>query len=103
MDYLRKKKRRKPEIDLDAIAPPASPNPGPHQQLESKQAIDRLGRALSKLKETKRNVLVLHDLMEVSAEEIASMHGIPVPTVRSRLFYARKELARLLARAGAKK
>ena len=44
----------------------------------------------------KRTVLVLHDLMEVPAEEIASTLNAPVPTVRSRLFYARRELARAL-------
>jgi RNA polymerase sigma-70 factor (ECF subfamily) len=102
MDYLRKKGRRKPEYDLDAIAPPAAPGPDPHQQLVCKEAIVILGRALSKMKEAKRTVLVLHDLMEVSAAEIASMQGVPTPTVRSRLFYARRELARLLSRAGVK-
>ncbi len=49
-------------------------------------------RLLDKLSEKKREALVLHDLEGVAAEEIAVLLDIPVMTVRTRLFYARKEL-----------
>ena len=53
---------------------------------------------LSVLSEKKRTVLVLHDLSGVSPAEIAEIVGAPVLTVRTRLFYARKELYAALAK-----
>jgi RNA polymerase sigma-70 factor (ECF subfamily) len=43
-------------------------------------------------------VLVLHDFEGVAAKEIAGMVEAPVLTVRTRLFYARKELYAAIAR-----
>jgi len=104
MDYRRKVSRQKKTTDVDDLPQLASNDPDPHQQAERAEAIKILGRALSKMKEPKRNIIVLYDIMEVPADEIASMLGTPVPTVRSRLFYARRELARLLSRTkGVKK
>jgi RNA polymerase sigma-70 factor, ECF subfamily len=40
---------------------------------------------------------VLHDLVGLPASEIAEIVGAPVLTVRTRLFYARKELYAALA------
>lgn len=51
-----------------------------------------LYRLLDRLSEKKREALVLHDLEGVSAEEIANLLSIPVMTVRTRIFYARREL-----------
>ena len=42
-------------------------------------------------------VLLLHDFEGVSPKDISTMVGAPVLTVRTRLFYARKELAALAA------
>jgi RNA polymerase sigma-70 factor (ECF subfamily) len=42
--------------------------------------------------------LVLHDFSGLPASEIAEIVGAPVLTVRTRLFYARKELYAALAR-----
>lgn len=54
-------------------------------------------RLLDKLADKKRTVFVLHDLEGVSPQEIAEIVGAPVLTVRTRLFYARRELEELLA------
>lgn len=53
---------------------------------------------LDQLSDKKRTVLVLHDLEGVSAEEIAAIVEAPILTVRTRLFYARRELAEALAK-----
>ena len=103
MDYRRKMSRQKKTSDIDEVPGLASKDPDPHQQAERAEAISNLGKALSKMKESKRNIIVLYDIMEVPADEIASLLGTPVPTVRSRLFYARRELARLLSRCKAVK
>ncbi|HEX2678047.1 MAG TPA: sigma factor-like helix-turn-helix DNA-binding protein, partial [Polyangiales bacterium] len=47
---------------------------------------------LDRLSDKKRTVLVLHDLEGVSPAEIAKIVEAPVLTVRTRLFYARREL-----------
>ncbi|GAB4211406.1 MAG: sigma-70 family RNA polymerase sigma factor [Synechococcales cyanobacterium] len=47
-----------------------------------------------------RLVLVLHDLEEWPQKDIAATLGIPVGTVKSRLFHARSSLRRFLEQAG---
>ncbi len=98
MDHLRAKHRRREVADLDSVREPVDPAADPSAPLAHKQAAERINRALAKLKEEKRTVIVLHDIMEVPAEEIAQSLGIPAGTVRTRLFYGRRELARLLAK-----
>ena len=96
MDHLRKKKRQKPTSDLESAPPLTNGRADPSRVAEMIEAVEHLQEALERIKEPKRTVLVLHDLMEVPAEEIAATLNAPVPTVRSRLFYARRELARAL-------
>ncbi len=61
----------------------------------------RRRRAFARLVETigekKRIVFVLHDLEGLSPAEIGEIVDAPVLTVRTRLFYARRELEALLA------
>lgn len=51
---------------------------------------------LAKLSEKLRTVIVLYDIQGLSYEEIAQVLGVPIGTVKSRLFNARAELARKL-------
>jgi RNA polymerase sigma-70 factor (ECF subfamily) len=53
--------------------------------------------ALDGLGEDQRKVIVLRELEGMSYEEIAAVLGVPVGTVESRLFRARRELRKLLA------
>ncbi|MFI5307966.1 MAG: RNA polymerase sigma factor [Polyangiales bacterium] len=53
---------------------------------------------LEALSDKKRTVIVLHDFVGLGAAEIATIVDAPVLTVRTRLFYARKELYAALAR-----
>ena len=55
-----------------------------------------LDEVLAQLSEKKRVVFVLADLEELTSPEVAEILGIPEATVRTRLFYARKEVAALL-------
>lgn len=67
------------------------------------EAVDRLERMrafqrlLARLADKKRVVFVLHELEGMSPAEIADVVGAPVLTVRTRLFYARRELEAMLA------
>jgi RNA polymerase sigma-70 factor (ECF subfamily) len=60
--------------------------------------IDReaLRKAMGKLTPEHREAVVLHELEELTYEEAASVLGVPVGTVKSRLFHAFAHLRRLL-------
>lgn len=67
---------------------------------ESALVRERLAHAealLDRLSPKKRTVLVLHDIRGVEASRIAELTGTNVLTVRTRLFYARREFEKLAA------
>ena len=72
----------------------------PHQALSARDEVNRLSWALTKLSEPKRIVLLLAEAEEQSCEQIARALQVPVGTVWTRLHHARRELRRLLDRAG---
>lgn len=98
--HLRRGRSRPRFADVEV---PETPRHGakapetPDQEVERAERVRALYRLLDKLSEKKREVLVLHDLEGVPAKEIAETLEIPVLTVRTRLFYARKELYAALA------
>jgi RNA polymerase sigma-70 factor (ECF subfamily) len=53
-------------------------------------------RLLDRLSDKKRTVFVLHELEGMAPSEIAKIVGAPVLTVRTRLFYARRELLAMI-------
>jgi len=57
---------------------------------------ERLDAALEELPEKPRLVLLLAAMQGHTLEEVAAMLGVPVGTVKSRLFFARKQLAEKL-------
>ena len=65
------------------------------------EAEDSVGRALLELKPDDRAVIVLRHFVSFSYHEIAEVLGVPVKTVKSRLFTARDRLRQslILARA----
>jgi RNA polymerase sigma-70 factor (ECF subfamily) len=69
----------------------------PAIQAERNERLAALSRLLAALSEKKREALVLHDFEGLAAEEIARVVEAPVMTVRTRVFYARKELYAALA------
>ncbi|ACD83911.1 RNA polymerase sigma factor [Candidatus Methylacidiphilum infernorum] len=66
------------------------------KQIEMKELGKILNEALSKLSEKHRAVVVLFDLEELSHSEIAKIMGCSEGTIRSRLFYAHKQLQKIL-------
>jgi len=71
--------------------------PRADEQLERQRRVHAFHRLLDRLSEKKRLVFVLHELEGLAPGEIAKIVGSPVLTVRTRLFYARRELLALLA------
>ena len=64
----------------------------PFRDADMNEIQEKLNRALQKLSEKHRAVVVLHDIQGVPHEEIAKMLGCSSGTVRSRIFYARQFL-----------
>lgn len=69
----------------------------PDDDADRRARVRAFSRLLEKLAEKKRVVFVLHELEGLAPAEIADIVGCPVLTVRTRLFYARRELEELIA------
>jgi RNA polymerase sigma-70 factor, ECF subfamily len=104
LDQLRKQKRHRAE-SLEALneesggverqMPVVTINPT--AGLERQELRLRIDNALGQLSHEHRTVLVLHEFEEMEYKEIARVMECSIGTVMSRLFYARRKLAALLA------
>lgn len=74
----------------------------PHEVAEQRDALARVQRALDCLDDERRAVFVLYELMGESCEDIAAGLAIPIGTVHSRLFAARRSFQKAHARLSAK-
>ncbi|AKF06416.1 RNA polymerase sigma factor RpoE [Sandaracinus amylolyticus] len=92
--HLRKGRSRPRFTDVEVPEGPqdGAPHETPDVIVERQERVRTLYRLLDQLSDKKREVLVMHDFDGVPAKEIAEIVGVPVLTVRTRLFYARKEL-----------
>ena len=69
----------------------------PRRDLNLAELQEKLNAGMQKLSEAHRMVVTLHDVQGLSHDEIAKIMHCNVGTVRSRLFYARRKMAALLA------
>jgi RNA polymerase sigma-70 factor (ECF subfamily) len=81
---------RKDEITAEDV-------PAPESAIEESIDLTELRRMVDRLCSRWREVIVLRYVAELSIEEIALAIGCSAGTVKSRLYYARQELKRLLA------
>ena len=72
--------------------------PTPEDRVADAQTRQQIDNALKMLPDQARTVFVLRELEGLSYEEIATVTGIKLGTVRSRLFHARKRLQEILAK-----
>jgi len=98
-DY-RRRKREPIAMDLDAVEPRAAFRAAQDEDPEGTffaQIVDvKVLDAIDALPEEFREVLVLSDIENLSYAEIAEVLGVPVGTVKSRLFRARRQLQEVL-------
>jgi RNA polymerase sigma-70 factor (ECF subfamily) len=92
--WYRRWKVRFSYLGADDDAPTEAPTPP--ELLEARARTRHLHRALSRMSDKYRAVVVLHDLEELEVSEIASIVSCGELTVRSRLRDGRKQLSRLL-------
>jgi RNA polymerase sigma-70 factor, ECF subfamily len=89
----RSRKRAPTGIDMDSIPEPPDPkDPDPEGRFFSELVDEEVLRAVDELPDEFREVLVLSDMEGLPYAEIATSLEIPVGTVKSRLFRARRIL-----------
>ena len=96
IDRLRRKKARPPAVDLpveDGIALP-DPGPNPEDSWWSDTRRQLVQRAMSQMTEQNREIIQLKEIQGLKMDEIATLLGLPLGTVKSRSSRARLELAR---------
>jgi len=72
-------------------------NVNPTEGLERGELRERIDRALNQLSYAHRTVLILHEFEGLEYKEVAKRMECSIGTVMSRLFYARRKMAGLLA------
>ncbi len=104
LDHLRRNQRHRleplPDMAdepdaLERLLPVVWPNPT--EGLERRELRVKIDEAMGRLSQAHRTVVALHEFEGMEYKEIARTVGISVGTVMSRLFYARRRLATLLA------
>ena len=104
LDQLRKQKRQRAEsiehLDeelggVERQMPVVTVNPT--EGLERSELRARIDRALNLLSHEHRTVLILHEFEDLEYKEIAMRMECSIGTVMSRLFYARRKMATLMA------
>ncbi len=92
-------RRRKLEGAAEWLAQEASQRidePDPQRGAELSELRQRLRRGIEALPDREREVLVLKEFEGLRYREIAELVGIPIGTVMSRLYTARRNLARAM-------
>src|ERR1043166_10260131 len=104
LDKLRKMKRERAESienleeesgGVERQMPTVTINPT--ERLERSELRQRIDKALALLSYEHRTVLILHEFEDLEYKEIAKRMQCSIGTVMSRLFYARRKMAALLA------
>jgi len=105
INYRKKRNRKRAlsldqfdqEIKTDEVYHDLTTKGSPLRNLSLSELQIKLNEALQSLSEKHRTVVVMHDMQGIPHEEIAKVVGASVGTVRSRLFYARRQMQTELA------
>lgn len=93
--HVRSATRRRAAMERSAveeIAPPSTPQ----DRAERKELAETLTRALDELPAEQRDALVLCEVEERTAAEVAKIVGAKEATIRTRVFHAKKKLRAIL-------
>jgi RNA polymerase sigma-70 factor (ECF subfamily) len=100
-DELRKRKRLSSPLSLDAPRAVddgemdwdiAGDNPGPEEELTTREFYEHLRSAIADLPEVFRTTIVLREIEGMPYEDIAQITGVSLGTVKSRIARARSRL-----------
>jgi RNA polymerase sigma-70 factor, ECF subfamily len=93
-------RRREPQLDEDAIKTVADDADTPEQTILHADRRAQLRSCIAQMSSDHREVIDLVYYHDKSVEDVAKILHVPKNTVKTRMFYARKHLARLLATHG---
>lgn len=94
------RQRRHEDIDQENVREIADDADTPETSLDRSNVSAILRACIDKLSPAHREIIQLVYYYEKSVEEAGEIIGIPASTVKTRMFYARKQLAELLKGAG---
>jgi RNA polymerase sigma factor (sigma-70 family) len=98
--HNRLRTRAPDQVSWDGVPDPATTTPGPEETALARAEATEVTRALATLALPQREILVLTFLDDLTQSEVATILGIPVGTVKSRLHHARRALAQALSPEG---
>ena len=104
IDFLRRRRARPPGHDLaaDEMRDLPSQEPSPEDWCAQDDRRRLIHTGLGKLTDLNREIIILKEIQGMSVQDIASLLGVPIGTVKSRSNRARIELAEaVLALEGA--
>ena len=99
IDCLRREKRYRSTDDVTELELPDDA-PSPQEQAEQSETQSAVRRALSRLSEEHRQVLLLRYMQELDYSEIAAALAVSEGTVKSRISRAKTRLKEILSGAG---
>lgn len=94
------RRRSHDELDEDAYAALEDPADNPEVAVQKSERRALLQQCLKRLSTAHREVVDLVYYHEQSVEQVSAMIGVPKSTVKTRVFYARKRIAELMAERG---
>ena len=94
------RQRRFEDIDQEDVRQIPDSCDTPETSLDRSDTSAILRACVQKLSPAHREIITLVYYHEKSVEEVGQIIGIPQSTVKTRMFYARKQLAELLKGAG---
>ena len=100
INYRKKRNRNRPlsidaldqDITYDEVYAELDSKDSPLRHIGLNELQVKLNEAMQKLSLKHRTVVVMHDIEGIPHDEIAKIVGVSVGTIRSRLFYARRQL-----------
>jgi RNA polymerase sigma-70 factor (ECF subfamily) len=108
LDSIRRRKRRPVAMqdlfdeDEGPVPEAVESGPGPQQDLEVRQSLERFDELVTEMPEHYQTILFLRYREDLAYEEIAETLGMPLGTVKVRLFRAHEILRRKLTARGAR-
>ncbi|MFT3710272.1 MAG: sigma-70 family RNA polymerase sigma factor [Archangium sp.] len=89
--------RRAKRVEVELPDSALDPSRSPEEQLERRRSLEELDRVLSQLPDEQREIVVLMDLEQLTAPQVAEALDVKLNTIYSRLRLGRAALARALA------
>lgn len=93
------RRRRREDPEAPERMPERSVTSDVAKEVEDRLSVASLWEAIHRLDELSRSIVVLREVEHLSYEEIADLLALPLPTVKTRLFRARRQLAQALGGA----